>query len=130
MRSVLHRASVDLVQLHRDHDKGEGDVRRSMDIRAARAAAAQASHRRAHLDQPKEQDHLLAPDGSASQLWAGDQVWQGFELGQTMRGSTYWSCHDRAQWEKFMHNFLIEQGFGPVAIIGDPEYLDLWKVGM
>ena len=79
---------------------------------------------------PRSRGHLLSPNGSASQSWTGDQVWRGFELGQTMRGSLYWSCYDRAQWEKFVHNFLIEQGFDPVAVIGDPEYLDLWKVGL
>ena len=58
----------------------------------------------------RSRGQLLTPEGSPSQLWAGDQVWQGFALDQAMRGSTYWPRHAKAQWDKFMHNFLTEKG--------------------
>ena len=70
---------------------------------------------------------MLTANGSPSQLWAGDQVWQGFAIDQAMRGATYWSRYAKAQWEKFMHNTLSENGLDPVAIIGAPDYSDMWN---
>ena len=72
---------------------------------------------------------LLTNEGLPDQFWAGDQVWQGFQHDQAMRGSTYWSIYAKAQWERYMHSFLVQEGYDPIAIIGEPEYRDHWEAG-
>ena len=63
---------------------------------------------------------------SPNMVYCGSHVWSGMSPHASQSGHTLISGQAKARWEQLMYGWVLDRGQDPYAIMGGPQFKDLW----